>query len=93
MKEEQDIGRISYISELNEILKKLRDIPQENVIERATFEGRLNKIVQEYREKYFPLSIVWFSSGLMDDETEIDCCDVCSNEKVACTCMGEYGMD
>jgi hypothetical protein len=95
MEEEQDIERISYISEMHEILKILRDIPPENVLERATFEGRLDKIAQEYREKILknlddlnPILL-----GYVEDEREMDYCQVCSNENVACTCMSEDGVD
>lgn len=57
---------MSYVSEIFELQKMLKEIPPENLIEIATFKGRLQKVCKDY---YF--------------------CTDCSNEKVACTCMGD----
>lgn len=107
MKSEERKLRMSYISEIRELYKILREIPRENVIERATFKKRLNKVFEEYRDNFFPQTVfteeqIEKLGALLDDSNSIwvcvydgesESCKVCSNEAVACTCMGEDGLD
>ena len=109
MKSEERKLRMSYISEIRELYKILREIPRENVIERETFKERLKNLREEYEKKYAQkhtqqsveetrriLSILnptWVGFWYGDNEEQSECCKVCSNEAVACTCMGEAGLD
>jgi hypothetical protein len=58
MKLEERKIKMNYISEIRELYTMLRDIPCENSIEIATIKGRLKKVLEEYREKFYPASIM-----------------------------------
>lgn len=91
---EDKMELMSYVSEIREIQKILREIPPQNVIERATFQSRLSTVLKEYRDKYSPCDSIQEALRVLNErdisfKSIVECCKICSNEKVACVCMEE----
>lgn len=99
--------RMSYVCEILDLQKMLRKIPPENLIEIATFRGRLDKVCKEYNEAFpippateemlrslkNPMHMMLIAVECLGEGEILKCCEACWNATMCCTCMGDHEVD